>query len=319
MGALPWCPWCWPPRWCDEPPFRRVARSPHSRGPNRRCLAPHPRWPAVDQSAAQAPTPGAGGGQWPGRGLGGGHPGGAGLPGEAGHLPRQPPPGPFGGSPRRHQRRQELRQRWRQHRAALCRHAQGRRLPGPGGRLPPPRRNQWRHHRPVRGPGRALRPGVRRHPGQPQLWRLPGEPHLLRPRSNRPAAALWRLPGPDAPGGRRPGGAPHPPGHARAGHGGWGGPGHRLPPLAHRCPRNPYGPCGAAGERRLFERLLPLHQRPQIQCQCDLGGPSPGGVVCQSLLYPDPSHLHPQWRRLPKQAHLDEREPAQRRPGVVAG
>jgi hypothetical protein len=51
-----------------------------------------------------------------------------------------------------------------------------------------------RHHRPVRGPGRALRPRVRRPAGQPLLRRRAGLAHLLRPRPDRPAAAARRLP-----------------------------------------------------------------------------------------------------------------------------
>ena len=62
------------------------------------------------------------------------------------------------------------------------------------------------HHRPVRGPGRALRPRVRRPARQPLLRRRPGEPHLLRPGPDRPAAAARRLPGARAAGvaGQRP-------------------------------------------------------------------------------------------------------------------
>ena len=52
------------------------------------------------------------------------------------------------------------------------------------------------HHRPVRGPGRALRPRVRRPARQPLVRRRPGEPHVLRPGPDRPAAPARRLPGP---------------------------------------------------------------------------------------------------------------------------
>ncbi len=41
------------------------------------------------------------------------------------------------------------------------------------------------HHRPVRGPGRALRARVRRPARQPLLRRRPGVAHLLRPRPDR--------------------------------------------------------------------------------------------------------------------------------------
>ena len=51
------------------------------------------------------------------------------------------------------------------------------------------------HHRPVRRPGRALRPRVRRPARQPLVRRRPGEPHLLRPGPDRPAAPARRLPG----------------------------------------------------------------------------------------------------------------------------
>ena len=51
------------------------------------------------------------------------------------------------------------------------------------------------HHRPVRRPGRALRPGVRRPARQPLVRRRAGVPHVLRPGPDRPAAAARRLPG----------------------------------------------------------------------------------------------------------------------------
>ena len=51
------------------------------------------------------------------------------------------------------------------------------------------------HHRPVRGPGRAVRPRVRRPARQPLLRRRAGLAHLLRPRPDRPAAPARRLPG----------------------------------------------------------------------------------------------------------------------------
>ena len=40
------------------------------------------------------------------------------------------------------------------------------------------------------------------------------------------------------------------------------------------------------------------------------------GLLRQPLLHPDPPDLHPGARHLPVQAHPDEREPAQRRPGL---
>ena len=58
-----------------------------------------------------------------------------------------------------------------------------------------PRRGLQRHHRPMRRPGRALRPRIRRPARQPLVRRLAGFPHLLRPRPDRPAAAHRLLSG----------------------------------------------------------------------------------------------------------------------------
>ncbi len=60
--------------------------------------------------------------------------------------------------------------------------------------------DQRQHHRPVRRPGRALRPRIRRPARQPLLRRRAGFAHLLRPRPDRPAAAPRRLPGARTPG-----------------------------------------------------------------------------------------------------------------------
>ena len=51
---------------------------------------------------------------------------------------------------------------------------------------------------------------------------------------------------------------------------------------------------GAALQRWLQQRLLPLDQCAEIQRQCHLARPPQGSPVRQSLLHPDPSHLHPQ-------------------------
>ena len=67
----------------------------------------------------------------------------------------------------RHQRRQELPERRRQHLPPLLRHDQGRRLPLPRGERVPARAGVGRHHRPVRRAGRAVRPRVRRPARQP--------------------------------------------------------------------------------------------------------------------------------------------------------
>ena len=52
------------------------------------------------------------------------------------------------------------------------------------------------HHRPVRGPGRPLRPRVRRPAGQPFVRRRAGIAYVLRPRPDGPAASAGRLRGP---------------------------------------------------------------------------------------------------------------------------
>ena len=83
--------------------------------------------------------------------------------------------------PGRHQRRQELQERRRLDLPALLRHGEGRRLPRAGGQRLPAGGGLGRHHRPVRRPGRALRPGVRRPARQPHLRRRPGVAHVLRP------------------------------------------------------------------------------------------------------------------------------------------
>ena len=53
-------------------------------------------------------------------------------------------------------------QRRRQRLPPVLRHGQGRRLPRPRGERLPPGPGLGEHHRPVRGPGRALRPRIRR-------------------------------------------------------------------------------------------------------------------------------------------------------------
>jgi hypothetical protein len=100
-------------------------------------------------------------------------------------LPGQRAPGPQHRRPGRHQRRQELPERRRQRLPAVLRHGEGGRLPVPRGQRLSAGRAQPEHHRPVRGPGGALRPGVRRAPGQPVLRRRAGGAHLLRSRPDR--------------------------------------------------------------------------------------------------------------------------------------
>ena len=177
----------------------------------------HPPVRGPDRQPGQPPPPlGDRGRHRPGRGLRGRHAGRGRLRREVLLLPGLPAPGALDRRPGRHQRRQELQGRRRLGLPALLRHRQGRRLPLARVQRLPPGAGQREHHRPVRRPGRPLRPGVRRPARQPLLRRRPGLAHLLRPRADRPAAADRRLPGPGAPGRRRHGQVLHPPRDGRA-------------------------------------------------------------------------------------------------------
>ena len=233
-------------------------------------------------------------------------------------LPGQPAPRPLDRGPGRDQRGQELPERRRQRLPPLLRHGEGRRLPRPRGERLPPGRAVGEHHRPVRGPGRALRPRVRRHPRQPLVRRRPGLAHVLRARPDRPAAAARRLPGPDAAGRRRAGEDALAPRDARARRDRRPGPRHRGPRHGHREARDPPRRRGGARHRRLRQRLLPRHLRQGLQRHRDLARLQEGRGLRQPLLHPDPPHLHPRPRRLPEQAHAHERVAPQRRPHLGA-
>ena len=118
-------------------------------------------------------------------------------------LPGLAPAGALDRGAGRDQRGQELPQRRRQHLPAVLRHGEGRRLPRPRGQRLPPGPDQRRDHRPVRGPGRAVRPRVRRAAGQPVVRRRAGLAHLLRAGPDRPAAPARCLPGAGEGGGAR--------------------------------------------------------------------------------------------------------------------
>jgi hypothetical protein len=170
---------------------------------------------------------------------------------------------------------------------------QGRRLPRPRGqRLPPGRGQSVEHHRPVRGPGRALRPRVRRPARQPLLRRRPGLPHLLRPRPDRPAAPARRLPGAER----------------QIGLGNV-----EMFTTAPRCSTSSSSTAargivvrdlvtgeietarrrrGRAGHRRLRQRLLPLHQRHGLQ-RHGAWRAHKRALLRQPLLHADPPDLHP--------------------------
>ena len=107
----------------------------------------------------------------------------------------------------RHQRREKLSERRRQHLSPVLRHRQRRRLPRARSQRLPSRADQRQHHRPVRRAGRAVRAGIRRHARQSKFRRRAGFANLLRPRPDRPAAFAGRVSGARTPGRRRPGDA----------------------------------------------------------------------------------------------------------------
>src|SRR3989440_7445482 len=212
-----------------------------------------------------------------------------------------------------YQRRQELPERRRLGLPAVLRHDQGRRLPRPRGQRVPPRGSQRQHHRPVRGPGRAVRARVRGAARKPLLWGRPGFAHLLRARPDRPAAVAGRLPSAvaadrqrrraDAPTGRdaRPRGDRGP------------GPRHRRARPGHRGGERARGRCGSACDGRLLERVLPVDQREGLQRHRHLARLQAWCHVREPLFHPDPPHLHPGERTTPVQADIDERVAPQRR------
>ena len=234
------------------------------------------------------------------------------------HLPRLAPSCPLHRRAGRHQRSEELPRRRRQHLPPLLRHREGRRLPQPRGERVPARAGVEQHHRPVRSAGRPLRPRVRRPARQPLVRRRPGEPHLLRPRPDRPAAPARRLPGTGRADQRR---HVHPLQPHRAGRhrrGRRSGRRHRRARPAHRRGPVALGARGGAGHRRLLERVLPLDERDGLQRHRGVAGPPPGRAVRQPVLHPDPPDLHPVERRVPVEAHADVRVAPQRRPHLGA-
>ena len=123
----------------------------------------------------------------------GGDAGRAGLQREVLLLPGQPAPRALDRRPGRHQRRQELPERRRQRLPPLLRHGQGRRLPRARGQRLPPGRGQRQHHRPVRRPGRAVRPRVRR-PARPTARSAAPRSRAPSTRAARPASSSCSAP-----------------------------------------------------------------------------------------------------------------------------
>ena len=241
-----------------------------------------------------------------------------GLPGGVLLLPGQRPARPLDRRPGRDQRDQGLRERGRLGAPAVRRHDQGRRLPRPRGERLAARRAVDEHHRPGGGPGRPLQPRVRRAARHALVRRRARRAHLLLPwpdRAAAPARRLWRAP---EAGRGRPGGRPQPPRDARAGDRRRAGPRDRGARPGQRLDQRPRGRGGSAGERRLLQRLLPLHQRDGMQRDRDLACPQARRRDGQPLLHPDSSHLHPPERRLSIEADPDERVASQRRPHLGA-
>ena len=176
-----------------------------------------------------------------------------------------------------------------------------------------------RHHRPVRRPGRALRPGVRRPARQPLLRRRPGVAAPSTPGA-RPASSSCSAPTRRWP--ARSGSAPSSSTTApRCSTSWWSTAG---PPASSSATSltgevsQPLGPRRGAGHRRLRQRLLPVHQRHGLQRHRRLAGPPQGRGVRQPLLHADPPDLHPAERRLPVEAHADVGVAPQRRPHLGA-
>ena len=169
--------------------------------------------------------------------------------------------------------------------------------------------------------GVPVRAGVRRAPGQPVVRRRAGLAHLLRARADRPAAAARRLPGAGEGGGARRG--DDVPAHrdARPRRGRRPGPRHRGARHGDREDREPRRRRGRARHRRVRQRVLPLDQRQGLQRHRHLAGPQARGRVRQPVLHPDPPDLHSGERRLPVEAHADERVAPERRArlGAQAG
>ena len=83
-----------------------------------------------------------------------------------------------------------------------------------------------------------------------------------------------------------------------------------------RSSRSP--PTRSARDRRLQQRLLPLDQRQGLQRDRGVAGVPARRRLREPVLHADPPDVHPAARRLPVEAHADERVAAQRRPGLGA-
>ena len=203
--------------------------------------------------------------------------------------------------------------------APVLRHGQGRRLPGPGGERLPAGPALGEHHRPGGGPGRAVRPRVRRAawttaPSAAPRSRAPSTPGA------RPASSSCSAPTRRCRGRSHTGKVEMYPrtemldvvlvdGHAR---------GIVTRDLVTGEIKRWAARRGGARHRRLLARLLPVDQRHGLQRHRHLARPPARRLLRQPLLHPDPPDRHPAGRRAPVEAHPDERVAAQRRPHLGA-
>ncbi len=236
------------------------------------------------------------------------------------HVPRLAPPGPLHRRPGRHQRGQELPGRRRLRLPPLLRHREGRRLPLPRGQRLPAGRGVGQHHRPVRRPGRALRPGVRRPARQPL------------------ASAAPRSAAPSTPGARPASSSCSAPTRQLAHQIGLGTVTALQPhrDARRRRGRRPGAP--ASSSATCSPARSQLHSAHAVVLAtggyCNVFFLSTNAMACnvtaawrahrrgapvrQPLLHADPPDVHPVQRRVPVEAHADVGVAAQRRPHLGA-
>ena len=307
------CRWPCSPGGCDD-----GARSARSVRPARDPVDAASRRAGAGRAHAPAVPLGAGHRRGAGRRLRGGDAVRAGLSRALPRLPRLAPPRAQRGRAGRDQCREELPERRRQRGAPVPRHPRGRRLPLARIQRLPARRALRTHHRPRGGPGRAVRPRVRRPSRQPLLRRHAGLADLLRARANRPAAPARRVRRARQGGGggrREPAAAardarPHRGGRAGAGRG-------RARPADGRAGDAP-GRCGGAGHRRLRQRVLPLDQCEGVQRHRHLACASPRSRLRQPGVRPVPPDLPARGRPAAGQDHAHVRVVAERRAALGA-
>ena len=220
----------------------------------------------------------------------------------------------------RHQRRQELPERRRQRLPPVLRHGQGRRLPRARGQRLPAGRGQRRtsstsaSRRACRSRASTAACSPTARFGGAQVSRtfyargqtgqqlLLGAYQALERQIGAGTVKMFPRTRDARPGrGRRPGAR-----HRRA------RPGHRRDRVARRPTRS----CSRTGGYGNVFYLV--DQRQGLQRHGDLARVQEGRRLRQPLLHADPPDLHPGHRRVPVEAHADERVAAQRRPHLGA-